>query len=103
VDYSMNLRLCLPAICLAASFAAGTAWAQQQGEAANESESPTGAATLPALPSPQQSPIATVTTAPELVTTASTAADAVAGTCPVIDNLLMDICSQSPKPDYCAP
>jgi hypothetical protein len=52
-------------------------------------------------PAPLQSPA--ISTASSLVTVNDSAAlaTAVAGTCTVIDALLMEICAQTPNDDYC--
>lgn len=95
------------ALCLFATAMANNVRAQESPKpalatttAVTEAAQRASTSSTPSLA--RQSPLANVATAPELVTTNSGAVDAVAGTCPVIDNLLMDICSQSPKADYCA-
>lgn len=65
--------------------------------------SPVAAAESSEVIQPLASPIATPARQPELATadSSSALAAAVAGTCTVIDAMMMEICAQSPNDDYC--
>lgn len=80
--------------------AAGSALAQQPPAPVSH-DAATLAPAPQTAPKPLQSPAAD--SKPTLATASDTSAlaSAVAGTCTVIDAIMMDICAQTPKDDYC--